>query len=70
MPRCFTRPTLDRQLSEEEHAFGFDVSSTAQESVVRAIGARRWRTENAETIAAYNHITEAEGLPLTAFRKF
>lgn len=70
MPRCFTRPTLDRQLSEEEHAFGLDGSRAAQESVVRAIGARRWRTENAEAIAAYNHIMEAEGLPLTAFRKF
>ena len=38
--------------------------------VVRQEQERRWREEHAAFIAAYNHIIEAEGLPLDDWRNF
>lgn len=72
-PRRSTSLTLDRRLLDEAHALGLNVSRAAEQGVAQAIGAeraRRWQAENAEAIAAYNRIIEAEGVPLAAFRKF
>ena len=70
MPRRVTRPTLDRPSPDEAHALGLDVSRAAEERMGGAIGAERWRAENAGAIAAYNCMIATEGVPLAGFRKF
>ncbi|WP_422027225.1 type II toxin-antitoxin system CcdA family antitoxin [Roseovarius sp.] len=72
-PRKSTSMTLDAATLEEAHRLGINVSRAAEEGVqaaIRAERARQWRAENADAIADYNAFVEAEGVPLSGFRKF
>jgi len=65
--------TLDAATLEEAHRLGINVSRAAEEGVqaaIRAERARQWRTENAGATSDYNAFVEAEGLPLSGYRKF
>jgi antitoxin CcdA len=59
-----------RPSPDEAHALGLDVSRAAEERMGGAIGAERWRAENAGAIAAYDCRIATEGVPLAGFRKF
>ncbi len=72
-PRRSTSLTLNRQLLEEARELGVNVSRAAEAGValaVRTARARRWQEENAAAIEDYNAFIEAQGLPLSEFRKF
>jgi antitoxin CcdA len=71
--RRSTSLTLDRQLLDEARALGVNVSRAAEQGLaqaVRAARARRWRQENGPAIEDYNRFIEANGVPLSEFRKF
>jgi antitoxin CcdA len=71
--RKSTSMTLDGAVLDEARRLGINVSQAAEGGVIAAIRAERaraWRQENAEAIADYNAFVEANGIPLSRFRKF
>jgi antitoxin CcdA len=71
--RRSTSLTLDRHLLDEARELGVNVSRAAEEGValaIRAARARQWREENAAAIDDYNRFIDAQGVPLSEFRKF
>lgn len=55
-------------------AVGLDPAEVCEGALAYAAPRRarelKWQDENADAIAAYNAIVEAEGLPLAEFRQF
>jgi antitoxin CcdA len=71
--RRSTSLTLDRQLLDEARELGVNVSRAAENGLaaaVRAARAQRWQEENRAAIEDYNRFIEANGVPLSEFRKF
>ena len=65
--------TVSEALIAEAHALGLDITSAAEQGIVRAIKAekeRRWKIENAEAIQADNDYVAKHGLPLAKYRMF
>ncbi|NDV50191.1 type II toxin-antitoxin system CcdA family antitoxin [Salipiger sp. PrR003] len=68
-----TRITLERGVLEEARRLGINISKAAESGVLAAIRAERarvWHQVNADAIAEYNALIEANGLPLSEYRKF
>lgn len=68
-----TSMSLDAAVLDEARRLGINVSQAAESGVVAAIRAERarlWKHENAAAIADYNAFIDADGVPLSAFRKF
>lgn len=71
--RRSTSLTLSRSLLDEARELGVNVSRAAEAGVAAAVRAervRRWHEENAGAIADYNRLIDAQGVPLSRFRKF
>lgn len=71
--RRATSMTLDAKLLDEARALGVNLSRAAEEGIlaqVRTLRAKHWKEDNAEAIADYNRWIEANGVPLSQFRKF
>ncbi len=71
--RRSTSLTLNGALLDEARTLGVNVSRAAEDGVMRAIReekSRRWREENADAINEYNRFIDAEGVPLSGFRRF
>jgi len=72
-PKRATNLTIREDLLREARAAGINLSQTlevALEAALREARAAQWRQDNAEAIAAYNHLVESEGLPLEEWRMF
>lgn len=68
-----TNVSLSADVLAAARELGINVSQVCDahlRDVVRAEQKRRWRTEHADFIAAYNAIVRTEGLPLDAWRTF
>ena len=68
-----TNLTLSLDVLEAAKALGLNVSQVCDQhlrEVVAQEQQRRWRSEHAEFIAAYNTTVEQEGLPLDNWRSF
>ena len=68
-----TNISLDTDLVGEAKRLGINISRACEQGLVAMIAeerTRRWRTENAEAIAASNAFVEKNGLPLAGFRQF
>jgi len=68
-----TNITLSADVLSEAKALGINLSQACDQflrELVRQERERRWQLENAEFIAAYNRMVEAEGLPLDEWRGF
>lgn len=64
---------LDEKLVAEARDLGIDLSGAAETGIAAAVKAekeRRWLTENAEAIKAYNDYIDENGPPLADFRPF
>jgi antitoxin CcdA len=65
--------TLSLDVLEAATALGLNVSQVCDQhlrEVVAQEQQRRWRSEHADFIAAYNTTVEQEGLPLDNWRSF
>jgi antitoxin CcdA len=72
-PKKATNLSLSADVLAEAKGLGINISQACDEflrDLVRRERARRWKEENAEFIAAYNRIVEAEGVPLAEWRTF
>lgn len=72
-PKKATNITLSADVLSEAKALGINISQACDQflrDMVRREQARRWQTENAEFIAAYNESVARDGLPLDAWRSF
>lgn len=72
-PKKATNITLSVDVLNEAKALGINLSQACDQflrELVRQEQERRWQTENAEFIAAYNAGVERDGLPLDAWRTF
>ncbi len=72
-PKKATNITLSIDVLNEAKALGINLSQACDQflrELVRQEQERRWQTENAEFIAAYNAGVERDGLPLDAWRTF
>lgn len=68
-----TNLTLDPTLLTEARAFGVNLSQAAEAGLRRAVAeakAEAWQRENATALASSNAWSEAQGLPLDAYRQF
>ena len=68
-----TNLTLSLDVLEAAKALGMNVSQVCDQhlrAVVAQEQQRRWRSEHADFIAAYNTTVEQEGLPLDTWRSF
>ena len=68
-----TNLSLSADTLDAAKALAINVSQVCDShlrEVVRSEQERRWRSEHAEFIAAYNTALEAEGLPLDEWRTF
>ena len=68
-----TNLTLSLDVLEAAKALGLNVSQVCDQhlrEVVAQEQQRRWRSEHADFIAAYNTTVEQEGLPLDNWRSF
>jgi len=68
-----TNLTLSADVLSEAKALGINLSQVCDQflrELVRQERERRWQVENADFIAAYNRVVEAEGLPLDEWRGF
>jgi antitoxin CcdA len=57
--------SIDSDLVERARALGLKLSGLAEAAIRKAVHAeeaRRWQTENAEAIEAYNRLVAEEGL--------
>ena len=64
---------LDAALVADARALGIDVEDAAERGLASAISAARsraWQAEHADAIRRYNETIEAEGVPLSRYRKF
>jgi len=72
-PKKATNITLSADVLREAKALGINISQACDQflrELVRQERQRRWKEENAEFIAAYNHTVETEGLPLEEWQSF
>lgn len=72
-PKKATNITLSADVLNEAKVLGINISQACDQflrELVRKEQERRWLTENAEFIAAYNAGVERDGLPLDAWRTF
>lgn len=68
-----TNLSIDAELLDQARQLGLNVSQVCEASLrehVRQELTRRWKTDHADFIAAYNDVVAAEGLPLDAWRSF
>lgn len=68
-----TNLTIDEVLLDAAREFGLNVSAISEAALaqsVRECRERAWKQENAGAIADYNSFVDANGLPLSEFRKF
>ena len=68
-----TNVTLNADVLDAAKALGINVSQVCDQrlrEVVAQEQQRRWRSEHADFIAAYNTTVEQEGLPLDTWRSF
>lgn len=68
-----TNLTLSVEVLREAKALGINISQACDQflrELVARESARRWRSEHAEFITAYNVEVERDGLPLDAWRTF
>lgn len=71
--RKATNLSLDVALVEDARALGINLSRACEDGLRQQIAAergRRWQTENAEAIAAWNVWAENNELPLDKYRQF
>lgn len=72
-PKKATNITLSADVLSEAKALGINISQACDQflrDMVRQEQARRWQTDNAEFIAAYNEGIARDGLPPDAWRSF
>ena len=68
-----TNLSLSADVLEAAKALNLNVSQLCDahlREVVRQEQERRWRSDHADFVAAYNATVESEGLPLDAYRTF
>jgi antitoxin CcdA len=68
-----TNITLSTDVLAEAKSLGINISQACDRflrELVRSEHERRWQSEHAEFIAAYNQTVEQEGLPLEQWRTF
>lgn len=68
-----TNITLSADVLADAKALGINISKSCDahlRGLVRQERERRWLTDHADFIAAYNQVVEAEGLPLDRYRTF
>ena len=68
-----TNITLSSDVLTEAKSLGINISQACDQflrQLVRDERTRRWQSEHAEFIAAYNQQVEQEGLPLEEWRTF
>ena len=68
-----TNITLSADVLADAKILGINISQTCDaylRDLVKMERERRWLSENAEYIAAYNQTIESEGLPLEQFQSF
>jgi antitoxin CcdA len=73
MRRRPTNVSLNPELVEEAKALGVNLSRACEaglEAELKAERGRKWREENAASIASANHWVRENGLPLGRFRQF
>jgi antitoxin CcdA len=73
VPKKATNITLSADVLNEAKVLGINISLTCDRFLrefVKSEQERRWQSENAEFIAAYNADVSREGLPLEAWRSF
>lgn len=73
VPKKATNITLSADVLNEANALGINISLACDQflrELVKSEQERRWQSENAEFIAAYNADVFREGLPLEAWRSF
>ncbi len=72
-PKKATNITLSAEVLSEAKALGINISQACDQflrELVTREQERRWQTDNADFIAAYNAGVERDGLPLDAWRSF
>ncbi len=72
-PKKATNITLSADVLNEAKALGINISQACDQflrDLVRIEQKRRWQTDHAEFIAAYNAGVERDGLPLDPWRSF
>lgn len=65
--------SIDNEILSQAQELDIDLSRAAESGILQAIKderERRWRTENAAAIEAYNNYIEKNGLPLEEHRAF
>ena len=68
-----TNVTLNADVLDAAKALGINVSQVCDQRLREVVAQelqRRWRSEHADFIAAYNTTVEQEGLPLDTWRSF
>jgi len=68
-----TNITLSADVLADAKAMNINISQACDQylrELVRNERERRWRTEHAEFVAAYNQTLEQDGLPLDEWRSF
>lgn len=73
VPKRPTNISLSSDVYDEARRLGINLSQTCDQllrDVIRQEKAKRWASENAEFIEAYNRVSQAEGLPLDQWRSF
>ena len=73
MPKKATNITLSADVVNEAKALGINISQACDQflrELVTREQERRWQSDNAEFIAAYNVGVERHGLPLDTWRTF
>ncbi|UZR28201.1 type II toxin-antitoxin system CcdA family antitoxin [Methylococcus mesophilus] len=68
-----TNITLSADVLAEAKSLGINISQACDQflrDLVRAERERRWQSEQAEFVAAYNRLVEQEGLLLEPWRMF
>ncbi|MDR3482257.1 MAG: type II toxin-antitoxin system CcdA family antitoxin [Burkholderiaceae bacterium] len=72
-PKKATNITLALDVYNDAKALGINLSQTCERllrETIRAEQERRWASEHADFIRAYNQTVEQEGLPLEQWRSF
>lgn len=72
-PKKVTNITLSADVLSDAKVLGINISQVCDQflrELVRQEQARRWQSDNAAFIAAYNEGVGRDGLPLDAWRSF
>lgn len=72
-PKKATNITLSADVLSEAKVLGINISLACDQflrGLVAQEQARRWQTDHAEFISAYNAAVERDGLPLDSWRTF